>query len=84
MKNPFVQTVFARAAANYLETKLNTTLKIARLEINPLRRISLKNVLILDQHQDTLLYTKELKVGWKKLSFKNPGFELKSIFINRC
>jgi len=84
MKNPFVQTVLARAAVNYLETKLNTTLKIARLEFNPLRRISLNNVLILDQHQDTLLYSKELKVGWKKLSLNNPGFELKSILINNA
>ena len=84
MKNPFVQTVLARAAANYLETKLNTTLKIARLEFNPFRRISLNNVLIMDQQHDTLLYTKELKVGWKKLSLKNPGFELKSIFINNA
>lgn len=74
----------ARVATNYLETKLNTTIKIARLEFNPLKRIFLKEVLILDLQHDTLLYAEELKVGWKKLSFKNTGFKPTSIFLNHA
>lgn len=81
MKNPFIQTVLARFATNYLETRLNTTVKIARLEFNPLKRIALKKLLVLDRHQDTLLYAGELKVGWKKLGLKNTKFEPTSVFL---
>lgn len=81
MKNPFVQTVLARFATNYLEAKLNTTVKIARLEFNPLKRIALKKLLVLDRHQDTLLYAGELKVGWKKLSLKNTKLEPTSVYL---
>jgi hypothetical protein len=84
IKNPFIQTILARVATNYLETKLNTTIKIASLEINPLKRIILKNLLILDLQHDTLLYTGELKVGWRKLSLKNTKFEPKSIILTNA
>jgi hypothetical protein len=77
VRNPFIQTVLARVATNYLETKLNTTVKIARLEINPLKQITLKQLLILDQNQDTLLFAGELTIGWEKLNFKNTRFEPK-------
>ncbi len=81
VKNPFVQTVLARFATHYLEAKLNTTVKIARLEFNPLKRIALKKLLVLDRHQDTLLYAGELKIGWKKLSLKNTKFEPTSVLL---
>ncbi len=82
VKNPFIQTALARVATNYLETKLNTTVKIARLDINLLKRITLKELLILDRQHDTLLYTGELTIGWKKLGIKNTSFEPKFILLN--
>jgi hypothetical protein len=84
IKNPFVQTVLARVATIYLENELNTEVKIARLEFNPFRRIYIKNMLIMDQHQDTLLFTGELKVKWERLGFKNRKFKPRTIELSNA
>ncbi|MCD4696007.1 MAG: translocation/assembly module TamB [Bacteroidales bacterium] len=61
------QTFLARIATTYLTKKLNTEIKIEKLEIKSFQRLSLRNILIKDQHSDTLLFA-----GYISASLNQP------------
>lgn len=72
-----VQTFFAQKAAAYLSDKLGTPVLVDRVSIYFFDRASLKNVLVLDQQQDTLLYAGALDVRLNNFFFlrENPTLE---------
>ena len=86
---PF-QTFLAKQATSYLSKELNTKIEIGQIEIVFLNKLLLKDVLILDQKKDSILYSKEIRVKIEKLNLAKNKFvisktELKTgtICINR-
>ncbi|MCF8368673.1 MAG: translocation/assembly module TamB [Bacteroidales bacterium] len=69
LRNPLSQTFLARVATSYLTKKLQTEIKIERLEIRSLQRATLGRIMVKDQHGDTLLFADYLS-----LKFELPVF----------
>ncbi|GAB4329194.1 MAG: translocation/assembly module TamB domain-containing protein [Bacteroidales bacterium] len=59
---PLVQTVAARLATPYISGFLHTGVDLGTLEIRSFKTIRLSRVLVLDHHQDTLVYIGEASV----------------------
>ena len=57
MRGPLTQTILARIATSYLSNRLGTEIKIEKLEITGFKSVQLRNLLVMDQQNDTLAYT---------------------------
>jgi len=79
VRHPFTQTVLAKLATSYLTNKLQTKVNIDRLEITSFKSVSMKNLLIHDQRNDTLLYTGKFSVNLKDYSVRNTKFNVATI-----
>ena len=79
VRHPFIQTVLAKIATTYLTNELQTEVNIGRLEITSFKSLSMKNFLIHDQRNDTLLFTGKLSVNLKDYSFKNSDFDIAKV-----
>ncbi len=55
-----VQTRLARLVTQSINSKFDTTILIERVDLSSLRNIELKNILIKDHHQDSLIYVNKL------------------------
>lgn len=64
MRSPLTQTILARIATTYLSNKLNTEIKIERLEITGFLSIELTNLMVKDQQQDTMAYAGYLGISY--------------------
>ena len=71
----------ARKAAQYLSTKLQTVVQIGTFNFDFSHRIVLTDVYIQDLHNDTLLYSKKLKIGFEKLDLKNQHIKLSDVTL---
>ncbi len=87
---PQVQTFAVKKVTQSLSSKLNTTFRIQRVDIDFFKTIVLEGIYLEDQKQDTLLYANELRVNLGVLSlFKKTihvndiGLENAYIHINR-
>ena len=65
---PAVQSYLGKYATDELNKSFGTNISIAKIAITPFGSVKLGDVLVLDHHQDTLLYVKKLNTSI--LSFK--------------
>ena len=65
---PSVQSYLGKYATNELNKSFGTNISIAKIAITPFGSVKLGDVLVLDHHQDTLLFVKKLNTSI--LSFK--------------
>ncbi len=63
-----VQTYFAKKAAKYLSTELQTKVEVGSLYIKPFKSLVLDSLYIEDREQDTLLFSPKLTVDLNILS----------------
>ncbi|MBU2650530.1 MAG: translocation/assembly module TamB [Bacteroidetes bacterium] len=82
--DPLVQTVTARMAAAYLSETLETNITIDRLLITPLFDISLKNVFIQDNREDTLLFTRKMFINLGNPELKNKVINVNSVSLKNA
>lgn len=76
-----VQTYAGKKAAAYLSEKLHTRVEIGSVEIDLIKSVVLTDVFIQDLHQDTLLYSKKLKVDIGELSIDKHRIYLSSVVL---
>ena len=68
---PFVQTKIGHYVTNLLNEKYKTNINVEQVSITVFGGVKLKKVLILDHHQDTLIYANRIKTNildWNKLT----------------
>jgi hypothetical protein len=84
---PSVQTTLGNKATNYLNEEFNVNINIQKVDLSFLGNVQLKNILIINHHNDTLIYAENLttsvfsyrniinsKLNFGKISLRN--FEL--------
>ncbi|MEO6904481.1 MAG: translocation/assembly module TamB domain-containing protein [Bacteroidia bacterium] len=71
----------AKKAVIYLSQKLRTKVSIESLEIEFFKTIVLNNFYIEDQHADTLIYAKQLKVDIGKFDIENQKINISKILL---
>jgi hypothetical protein len=84
VRHPFTQTILAKIATTYLTKKLQTRVNIDRLEITSFKSLSMKNFLVHDQRNDTLLFTGKFSVNLKDYSLKNSNFNIAKINLEHA
>ncbi len=82
VRTPFIQTLLARIATTYLTKELKTDIKIDRFEIRSFKSLMLKNFLVKDRMNDTLLFTEELLVNLKQFNAKKHILNIKRIELS--
>jgi hypothetical protein len=81
---PQVQTFVVRKATQSLSEKLNTTVRINRVNIDFFKTIVLEGIYLEDQKQDTLLYAGELRVNLAVLSLMNKTIHVNDIALENA
>lgn len=71
-----VQTSIAKWSAAYLGSELNTKVSVEEAEVDFLYNLTLKQLYLEDQKQDTLLYIDVLKVGIDEFQFGDRRIDL--------
>lgn len=81
---PQVQTFAVKKVTQNLSAKLNTTIRIRRVDINFFKTIVLEGIYLEDQKQDTLLYANELRVNLGVLSLLNKTIHVNDIALEQA
>ena len=71
-----VQTFLVKRITNHFSTQFKSTISIGSIEFKFFNKLSINDVLIKDQNNDTLLYSKEIVAGLRRLDFKDKSFRL--------
>ena len=71
-----VQTFLVKKITNHFSARLKSSISIGSIEFKFFNRLSINDLLIIDQNNDTLLYSKEIVAGVKRLDFRNKSFRL--------
>ena len=87
LKSGRVQTAAVKFATEELSRSLNTNVSIGSVQYNFPMRITLKDLYIEDQQQDTLLYIKDFYTRFSPLALRSqylrfPAIELETIRAN--
>ncbi len=59
LRIPEVQTLIVKRITGYISEKLNSTVSVGRVEYSFFNKLVLDEVLIMDQHSDTLMYIRK-------------------------
>lgn len=86
-KSSYVQTYITQRASSYFSKKTNTKISIQEIDFRPFDTFVLKDLLILDHHDDTLLFANDFyfeinEYDFEKLEFKLDLLELNDAYVN--
>jgi len=76
-----VQTFLVKRITNHFSAQIKSTISIGSIEYKFFNKLSISNILIKDQNNDTLIYSKELIVGFREMNFKNKSFRLGKVSL---
>jgi hypothetical protein len=76
-----IQIYAGHRAAEYLSARLHTKVQIGSVDIEFVKTLILTDVYIEDQHKDTLLYSKKLKVDIGEFNMKERRIFIKDIVL---
>ncbi|MCH2234513.1 MAG: translocation/assembly module TamB [Crocinitomicaceae bacterium] len=82
IRTSWFQTWLAQQAANYLEKKIGTEVHINKVDIVFFDDIYLEGIYLEDSRQDTLLYSKEIKVEIGDWNLSENEYTLSNVSIN--
>jgi hypothetical protein len=76
-----VQTWAGHKAAEYLSKELDTKVEIGSVEIEFFKTIILNDIYVEDQQEDTLLYSKKLRVDISEFSIDDERIDIREIAL---
>ncbi len=76
-----MQVYAGHKAAEYLSSKLNTRVEIGSVDIEFFKKVVLEDIYIEDLHQDTLFYSKKLKIDIGTLDFEKHQLYVSNIIL---
>jgi hypothetical protein len=71
LRIPEVQTYIVKRITGHYSEKIKSTVTVGRVEYTFFNRIMIYDLLIMDQHNDTLIYSKKISAGITGLNFRN-------------
>jgi ribosome-associated toxin RatA of RatAB toxin-antitoxin module len=78
----FVQAKLTNYLSSYLSDKWGTEVSVNNIRLDIFQQVQIEGLYIEDQHQDTLLYAKELYVDFSKLRLLKLKFVLKNVKVD--
>ena len=78
---PAVQTFIARKITDYISKETKSTVSIGNVKFTFFNKLEMTEVLIKDQHNDTLLYVPDITLGIRQFDRKNQSIKLGKVVI---
>ncbi len=78
---PVVQTALVRQLTNQMGRRIDATISVGSIHFRFFNNLSVKDILLLDQNSDTLLYTKEARVRIRSIEQKGSQISLSKVTI---
>ncbi|HTF31922.1 MAG TPA: AsmA family protein [Flavitalea sp.] len=82
LQTRWAQNIVRKEIVSYLEKKLDTKVRIARLAINYLYHLELDGVYVEDRSKESLVYIGKLEAGYKLLDLFNNTLTISSLEID--
>ena len=83
LRIPEVQTLIVRRITGYISEKLNSTVSVGRVEYSFFNKLVLDEVLIKDQHSDTLMYIQKIAAGILRIDLGKELLRLGNVEIDK-
>jgi hypothetical protein len=80
---PYVQTFMVRRIADHFSEELKSSITVGKINYRFFNRLVINDLLIKDQNYDTLIYSEEVSVAIKGLSFKANSIQLGKILLEK-
>jgi hypothetical protein len=76
-----VQTLIVKRITSHFSEKIKSTISFGSIEYKFFNKLSINDVIIKDQNNDTLIYSKEIIVGIRNVNFKTKSFRFGKISL---
>ena len=76
-----VQTFLVKRISNHFSNEFKSTISVGTIKYKFFNELTISNILIKDRNNDTLLYSKEITVGIRRMNFKNKSFRLGKVSL---
>ena len=73
---PEVQTFVVKRITSHFSDQIKSTITVGRLEFSFFNKLTISDLLITDVNKDTMIYSKQVVVGIRKLDFRNKIIKL--------
>jgi len=83
LRVPEVQTLIVKRITGYLSEKLNSTISVGRVQYSFFNKLVLDEVLLRDQHSDTLIYSKRIAAGIIRIDLGKKTLRLGQVEIDK-
>lgn len=83
LRIPEVQTFMVKRISSYFSDEIKSTISISRFEFKFFNKIEVDDVLIMDQHLDTMIYANNLTAGITGVNFKRGLFRFGHIKLSK-
>lgn len=80
---PEVQTFIVKRITDHLSNEIKATITVGQFDYKFFNKLSLSDLLIKDQNNDTLIYSSRIEAGIRKINFRDKSFKLGKISLNR-
>ncbi len=71
-----VQTYLVNRISSHISEGINSSISVGRIEYRFFNKLAINDILIKDQHNDTLLYTQEIIAGIRRFDLQRKTFRL--------
>jgi len=78
---PQIQTFVVKRITNHLSEKIKSTISVGSINFRFFNRLNMKDILIKDKYNDTLLYSHEVTVGLRYIDTKGKLIEFNRITL---
>ena len=76
-----VQTFLVKRITNHFSGEIKSTMTVGSIEYKFFNKLSVNDVIIKDQNNDTLIYSKEIIIGINSIDFKNKLFRFGKVSL---
>lgn len=76
-----VQTYLVKRITNHFSSEIKTTVSVGFIQFKFFNKLLIKNILIKDKNNDTLLYSQEIIAGIRYIDFKNKSFRFGKVSL---
>ena len=76
-----VQTFLVKRITNHFSSQIKSTISVGSIDYKFFNKLSIKDILIKDQNNDTLIYSKKIVVSIRSLDFKNKSYRLGKVSL---
>jgi len=73
---PEIQTLLVHRITNHLSSQVKSTISVGSIDYKFFNKLSIKDILIKDKNNDTLVFSQEVNVIIKRIDFKNRNVRL--------